>query len=225
MVKVVFENNNINDIFNGTAELEISGNHKRATYADGITAGKLVFVGSNLVRDGDTSYLSGGTINQLLITDENNDFAFKLTGANINAADLPHNYTTGSLDHPNELLSVMLRGRDRIVGSEMHDYLHGFGGADRIKGKRDVDDIDGGAGNDVLTGGRGGDVFYFNPAKDGKDHDVITDFEAADTLWIESASVTAVDAINQGQDTRLTLDGGSTILLKDIEKQDFLDSW
>jgi Ca2+-binding RTX toxin-like protein len=109
----------------------------------------------------------------------------------------------------------------------MHDYLHGFGGADRIKGKIGDDDIDGGGGNDILTGGQGSDVFYFNPSEQGKGHDVITDFTpkgpAADKLWIEEAIGTAVDSVHHGDDTRLTLSDGSTILLMGVEKQDF--SW
>ena len=223
MVKVVFESNNINDIFNGNAELEISGNHEKATYTDGLTQGKLVFLGTNLVRDGDTQYMSGGKINELLITDENNDFAFKLTGADISAKDLPHSYTTGDLTG---LLSVMLSGRDRVFGSDDGDFLYGYGRADKIYGKIGDDFITGGRGNDILTGGQGTDTFHFVPAEDGKSHDVITDFDIegpiVDHLFIEPATITAVDAINNNQDTLLTLTGESTILLEDVRKADLM---
>ena len=222
MVKVVFENNNINDIFNGTAELEISGNHNKATYADGITAGKLVFIGSNLVRDGDTSYMSGGKITELQITDENNAFAFKLTGANISAQNLPHNFTEGNLTG---LLSFMMAGNDRVIGSSINDYMYGYGGNDRLRGKVGDDNIAGGAGNDTMTGGKGSDTFYFNPVTDGKSHDVITDFDVfgpvIDHLWVENASYTVAEAHN-GRDTLVTLSEGSTILLKHVQLDDLL---
>jgi Ca2+-binding RTX toxin-like protein len=226
MVKVVFENNNINDIFNGTAELSISGNHKRATYADDLTEGKLVFLGSNFVRDSDTPYLSGGKIHQLLITDESNDFAFKLTGADISAKDLPHSFTTGNL---NGLMSVMLAGKDRVVGSELNDYLYGYGRADKINGKIGDDDITGGGGNDILTGGPGTDTFHFTPAEDGESHDVITDFDIegpiVDHFNIKPypSVIKAVEAVHNGHDTLLTLNGDSTILLVDVRRADLLE--
>lgn len=224
MVKVVFMNNNINDIFNGTAELKISGDHKKATYTDGLTEGKLVFLGSNFDRDGSTSYLSGGTIHQLLITDENNDFAFKLTGADVKAANLPHNFTSGDLTG---LMRVMLGGRDRVIGSEINDYLYGYGGADRINGKTGDDLINGGRGNDILTGGAGTDTFHFFPAKDGKSHDVITDFDivgpVVDHLWIEPLVGFPVEAVHNGRDTLLTLDDDSTVLLQNVRRADLLE--
>lgn len=224
MVKVVFENNNINDIFNGTAELKISGNHEKATYADDLTEGKLVFLGSNFVRDGNTPYMSGGTIHQLLITDENNDFAFKLTGANISAKDLPHNFTTGDLTG---LMSVMLGGRDRIIGSDDGDFLYGYGKADRINGKIGDDLINGGGGNDILTGGPGTDTFHFVLAEDGKSHDIITDFDIegpiVDHLWIEPLVGFPVEAVHNGRDTLLTLSNESTILLENVQRADLLE--
>jgi Ca2+-binding RTX toxin-like protein len=227
MVKVVFESNNINDIFNGTAELKISGNRQRATYADGLTEGKLVFLGSNFVRDGETPYLSGGKIHTLRITDENDDFAFKLTGADINAKNLPHSYTTGDLTG---LLTVMLSGKDRMIGSDDGDYLSGYGKTDWINGKTGDDFITGGRGNDILTGGPGTDTFHFVPTEDGKSHDRIIDFDIegpiVDHLFIEPIdplSIKAVDAIHKGHDTLLTLSGGSTILLDNIRKADLMD--
>jgi hypothetical protein len=226
MVKVAFENNNINDIFNGTAQLKISGNHKRATYADGLTEGELVFLGSNFVRDGGTSYLSGGKIHSLLITDENDHFALKLTGADINAKDLPHSYATGELTG---LLKIMLGGKDRIIGCDDGDFLYGYGKTDRINGKIGDDFITGGRGNDILTGGPGTDTFHFVPADDGKSHDFITDFDIegpiVDHLFIEPIdplSIKAVDAIHKGHDTLVTLSGGSTILLENVRKADLM---
>jgi hypothetical protein len=224
MVKVVFENNNINDIFNGTAELSISGNHKRATYADDHTQGKLVFLGSNFVRDGGTSYMSGGTIHELLITDENNDFAFKLTGAKIAAKDLPHTFTTGDLAG---LMSVMLAGKDKVIGSHHDNFLYGYGKADRIDGGIGDDMINGGQGNDILTGGPGKDTFHFILAEDGRSHDVITDFDiegnVVDHLWIEPLVSFGIDAVHNGRDTLLTLSDHATILLENVRRADLIE--
>lgn len=224
MAKVVHKNNNINDIFYVDSHLSIRGGHTRAVYEDGMTAGKLVLVGSNLTRDGNSEYLSGGWIKQVLITDENNQFAFKLTGAGISAKDLPHNYTSGDLTG---LLSTILDGRDKIVGGTYNDYLYGYGGRDRINGKTGDDDITGGRGNDVLTGGPGKDTFHFNPSVDGKGHDVITDFDVfgsdIDHLHIQSTTITKV--VDKGQDTLLRLGDGSTILLEDVRIEDLQAYW
>jgi hypothetical protein len=116
MAKAVHKNNNINDIFNGDADLRISKDRHTAVYEDDLTAGKLVFKGSNLTRETGTEYFSGGTIRQLLITDENNDFAFRLTGLKISASDLPHNYTTGNLTGLLSTLRLVLT-RSSAVGT------------------------------------------------------------------------------------------------------------
>lgn len=224
MAKVVFKNNNINDIFNGSAELKISGDQKRATYADGLTAGELEFLGSNLARAGNTEYFSGGTIRQLRITDENNEFAFRLTGADTKAKDLPRDYTSGDLTG---LLSTLLNGRDKIYGSKDGDFLSGYGGADKIKGGIGDDFITGGAGNDVLIGGPGTDTFHFVQSEDGRSQDVIRDFDivgsVVDHLFVEPQEID-VDRANGGRDTLLTLwDGQATVLLEDIRKNDLLE--
>jgi serralysin len=50
-----------------------------------------------------------------------------------------------------------------------------------LVGGSGTDLLFGGAGNDVLTGGTGADRFIFNAG-----HDVITDFNNADEIWLEN---------------------------------------
>lgn len=224
MAKVAFMNNNINDIFNGEAELRISRDGTKATYTDGLTQGKLVFVGSGFDRDGSTEFMSGGKIKQVLITDENNEFAFKLTGADVKARDLPHDYTSGDLVG---LLTTMLHGKDKILGSDDGDFLAGYGGKDRIKGLIGDDFITGGRGDDTLTGGPGTDTFHFVPNEDGRSHDVITDFDivgdTVDHLFIEGSEITSIREVNHHRDTLVHLGGQSTVLLQNIREADLYE--
>jgi Ca2+-binding RTX toxin-like protein len=226
MAKAVHKNNNINDIFNGDADLRISKDRHTAVYEDDLTAGKLVFKGSNLTRETGTEYFSGGTIRQLLITDENNDFAFRLTGLKISASDLPHNYTTGNLTG---LLSTLMAGADKVVGGRYDDYLYGYGGRDRISGGVGNDDITGGAGNDTLRGGSGSDVFHFFPATEGKSRDVIKDFDVwgsrNDVDYLHVDGHYTHRGANGGRDTLIVIDNGSTILLEDVRPSDIESYW
>ncbi len=124
------------------------------------------------------------------------------------------------------------RGVDTLLGGEGADTLQGGRGADQLSGNagddvliggRGADTLVGGAGADTLTGGRGGDRFVFNL---GGGDDLITDFEASDTIDLialetdfESLSITSV-----GSDLMISV-GDLTILLQDtnaVTADDFL---
>lgn len=88
-------------------------------------------------------------------------------------------------------------GTDVIYGEGGNDTLDGAGGNDTLFGRDGADVLAGGAGNDylgggigfdVLAGGAGADVFAFygNVARDGREVDVIRDFDAAagDRLYV-----------------------------------------
>jgi hypothetical protein len=87
-------------------------------------------------------------------------------------------------------------GNDTITGEGGQDYLFGDAGSDHINGGVDIDTIHGGAGKDFLTGGDDGDHFHFSVASHtqrGGMRDVITDFEAIDTI-----ELAAIDAKSGG---------------------------
>jgi Ca2+-binding RTX toxin-like protein len=223
MVKVVFESNNINDVFEGELALAISGNQKRATYTDEVTDGSLVFIGSNFTREGESVFLAGGKVEKLIINDEDGNLAGTLTGADVKAKDLSEAFAENGLTG---LLAVLLGGKDEIIGSNDADQLLGFGRADVIKGRKGEDSISGGAGNDTMTGGGDSDTFVFVQAEDGKGNDVITDFdvmgEVTDFLLFDGGEIATSARAHQNHDTLLTLDDGSTILLEGVKKADFV---
>jgi Ca2+-binding RTX toxin-like protein len=74
---------------------------------------------------------------------------------------------------------------------------------------------------DALTGGAGQDQFHFAPVASGNVQHTITDFEAGidrldvrQFLNITGASIPA--AVQQGNDTLITLDAHDTLLLKNV---------
>lgn len=224
MAKVIFESNHINDVFDGDISVAISANRKKATYTDDTTDGSLVFVGSNLHKQGgDIPLLSSGTVEKLIINDNEGTFAGVLTDVSVKAKALSDAFVADGLSG---MLAVLLAGKDTIIGSVDGDTLYGFGKADVIRGAKGEDQIAGGRGDDTLTGGKDADTFYFTPADDGKGDDVITDFdvegEVKDLLVIFDDEITHIARANKNHDTLLTLGNGSTILLEGVTKAEFL---
>lgn len=76
---------------------------------------------------------------------------------------------------------------DVINGQGGDDEILGLSGDDTLRGGAGDDLLDGGLGSDALTGGLGSDTFRFGSdllASSGGDVDVITDFEASDSIDI-----------------------------------------
>ena len=74
---------------------------------------------------------------------------------------------------------------DVINGQGGDDEIFGLSGDDLLRGGAGDDILDGGLGSDVKTGGPGADTFRFGAdllASGGGDVDVITDFEAIDSI-------------------------------------------
>lgn len=100
-----------------------------------------------------------------------------------------------------------LSGRDSLFGGKDNDFIDGGSGSDCIEGgggidvllgRKGEDKIDGGSGRDAifgglgddkLTGGKGRDTFVFDTStKNGKDVDLITDFEVnRDVIGLSSS--------------------------------------
>lgn len=73
------------------------------------------------------------------------------------------------------------RNADELIGDANNNLLFGDAGGDVIEGGAGDDLIIGGQGFDVLTGGEGADEFSFDNSFDDIS-DIITDFEAADSI-------------------------------------------
>ncbi|MEZ5805978.1 MAG: hypothetical protein R3E51_21560 [Rhizobiaceae bacterium] len=137
------------------------------------------------------------------------------------------------------LHEYLLRGKDTITGSDVGDWINGYGGknrihgedgadwifggrrADRLFGDKGDDSIYGNGGNDRLTGGKGADLFYFSETASNKV--VITDFDAVgdrqDHLSIHGDDTFRVK--KAGSDILLKFDDGDTILPLDVRLKDF----
>ncbi len=124
-----------------------------------------------------------------------------------------------------------LTGIENLTGSDFNDVLTGNGvldggagddvltGGEVIYGGAGDDVITGGAGVNTMSGGSGADRFVFGNS-DGRDW--ILDFDSTmDT--IEISGVESISAHQQGDDIRISLNGGinSYIYLADVEIGDF----
>lgn len=110
-------------------------------------------------------------------------------------------------------------GNDKLYGNEGADTLRGGDGDDSLFGGADIDFLIGGGGNDRLSGGEDADTYVF--AQNFGD-DRVRDFDAAlngDLIDLTAFGLTnetfadAVTISGQGDHTRITVDGGGTILL------------
>lgn len=103
-------------------------------------------------------------------------------------------------------------GNDRIYGGTGDDLLSGDDGHDSIDGGVGNDRIDGGEGRDTLTGGSGADSFEF---RNNTGRDIITDFEAGDTIYLDLWIESAIDYTDIMAQTRF-LDGDAIIDLSAV---------
>lgn len=175
------------------------------------TGAEVRFEGIGLKGNSD-DVLTAGKITSVTVFDAEHHKALTITDLDIKATKFMDVLFDQGTD---PLLFFLTKGNDRVIGN---------GGDDTIFG---------GAGNDILTGKGGSDLFYFqkyNPgveAKTGKETDVITDLDItgddADQLVIQQDFVSA--KTNKGQDTLLTFDDGSTLLLEGVKRSEFKEYW
>lgn len=64
------------------------------------------------------------------------------------------------------LAAMILKGKDKLFGSDESDVLFGYAGADVIKGNGGKDRLHGDSGKDVLKGGSGGDKLFGGGGRD-----------------------------------------------------------
>ncbi len=87
------------------------------------------------------------------------------------------------------LLTIALKGKDNIAGSNGNDFLRGFSGNDVISGNGGTDTIFGDLGKDTLSGGQGTDAFVFNSKLAKNNMDTVTDFVSGEDGLIFDTTV------------------------------------
>lgn len=119
-----------------------------------------------------------------------------------------------------------IAGVENVIGATVVDNLTGDGNANNLDGQGGNDVLTGAGGDDVLTGSSGNDRFVFST---GSGADTVTDFDAnaagggQDLVDITGYGITGLDfgarvvITDQGSDTLVTIDGGSTILFTGVD--------
>jgi Ca2+-binding RTX toxin-like protein len=220
MAKIKWNDSNAQG-FGGELLLSINAQHTKAVFTDDMFGGKIIFYGEDLKAKAGT--LDSGSVDKVVFKDGEGNEIVVATGGNYKASAFGNAIEQGqALGAYNALFG----GNDTVTGSGGNDSLIGLRGDDEIFGGKGMDSIQGGRGDDELTGGAGADTFYFE--NDRVQHDIIHDFvlagEATDDLEI-NGEVINIKAIHDGDDTKLFLDNGSTIILEDVRKADFMDYW
>ena len=203
----------------------ISADRKKAVYdlADG---GRIVLTGEKLKAEaGDPGELGSGTVEKLVFKNEDGSTGMTVSGK-YDAAAIGDAATANGAN--GIYYDVLFEGDDVIFGSDHGQSIWGGLGDDEIHGAGGKDTIFGQAGSDDMTGGKGSDSFLFYDEPGGRN--VIRDLDIkgndADRLYISSdVTVLSIEAVNHGEDTRLELDTGATILIKDVTRAQFIDYW
>ncbi|GAB2868931.1 hypothetical protein GCM10027277_42530 [Pseudoduganella ginsengisoli] len=104
-----------------------------------------------------------------------------------------------------------------LTGNALDNFLSGGNGRDVLRGGDGGDTLAGGGGSDLLTGGAGADRFVYAPYADGTaQHDVITDFNAAQGDRIVLSGVALASIGVAGANVLLTLSDGEMIELAGV---------
>ncbi len=119
-----------------------------------------------------------------------------------------------------------------VQGNKGDDSVSGSAGADILLGGQGNDTIEGGAGDDTLSGDRGADVLVggagkdlFHVTDDGST-DRILDFNSAvegDRIGVDPGVTFQVAQV--GQDTVITLSGGSQVVLVGVSMSTLHGDW
>nr|WP_260416210.1 calcium-binding protein [Pseudomonas cichorii] len=110
---------------------------------------------------------------------------------------------------------------DSLIGNAADNHLSGGRGDDLLSGGAGIDTLIAGQGNDTLTGGA--DTDYFVIDKNAGDVDTLTDFVIGTDRIVLSGFgpdvYSTMGISQQGADTRLTLDDGQVLVLKNVQSQ------
>lgn len=171
-------------------------------YADNF----LMFTGDNYSFNA-SGVPTAGTVTGILSMTTTNAgiMGMAALGISVSATSVYNAANTAGTADDRALLLQMLRGHDRINGSDDVDYMFGAAGNDSLFGKLGNDTLLGDAGNDALFGGAGNDALHGGVGADTISGGNGTDrlYGGADTTRdvfvfatvVESANSSARDAI------------------------------
>jgi len=114
-------------------------------------------------------------------------------------------------------------GEDKLFGDNGNDTIYGFEDNDIIHGGQGSDRIIGGPGNDILRGGKDPDTFEFWYKEKGKDK--ILDFDGASGDRIIVSRLANVTYTQTGNNLRLTVNKGHSVVLAGVSEMDFLQDF
>jgi predicted extracellular nuclease len=98
-------------------------------------------------------------------------------------------------------------GNDTISGGDGNDELNGGADSDTLMGDDGLDILFGGNGRDFLTGGADRDTFVLDANANGRDSDIVLDFEGIDTLSLIGAAGKAITITQRNNDVDIRSDG------------------
>jgi hypothetical protein len=205
----------LGDLIGDSYELSVKKSGKEATWTNFETNTEVVLQGTGLKEANDDSdAFSAGKVTGVTIFDAEGDAILQISNLNIKATKLAAAFDEGGFW---ATFSLYLEGDDVVTGTKKTDFLYS------------------GAGDDVLTGKGGRDFFVFASFYSGEvvddrkagdvEHDVITDLtttgDLQDVLSISGELEYTYKGTHKGQDTLLTFDGGSTLLLEGVTKAEY----
>ncbi|WP_363737436.1 Ig-like domain-containing protein [Sphingobium sp. LMA1-1-1.1] len=183
----------------------------------------LKFADGNEIRIGDiTSFIVGGSGNDVLIGTSGNDFVYGGDGDDqlqlLGGDDIGNGGTGNDLvaGHSGQDLLVGGLGVDQLIGGKGKDALSGDGGGDDLYGGDDNDILSGGRGDgDVVVGGAGDDIFKYSRG-DGRD-ELFDDYSAHwDVVWSASDQWNEAAGYHYNEQTGEVTGPGGAYLRKNV---------
>ncbi|MBJ7439816.1 MAG: cadherin domain-containing protein [Sphingopyxis sp.] len=183
----------------------------------------LKFADGNEIRIGDiTSFIVGGSGNDVLVGTGGNDFVYG--GAGNDQLFLLAGDDVGNGGSGNDMVAGD-DGRDLIIGGVGNDELIGGAGIDAISGDAGADDIYGGADRDILSGGRGdGDLVVGGAGDDtfkysrGDGRDTVFDEFANywDVVWTRTGGWNSAAGYSYNEVTGEVTGPGGIVIRKNV---------
>jgi len=109
-----------------------------------------------------------------------------------------------------------------VSGDGGNDVVRGGQGNDLVLGGLGDDFVSGDKGDDTMTGGPGADFFH-TFGDTGTDR--VTDFNRAegDSVWVDAGTTWSVGQV--GADTVISLSGGGTMTLLNVQASSLSGDW
>lgn len=162
--------------------------------------------------------LHSGIVEKLTLRDGDGDIMQVITGMKLDASQILGDNMS---EFTQALVTRMVYGGFKEIGTDVDDVINGFNGKDVLIGRAGDDEMAGGAGRDILTGGAGSDEFNFVV---GMGRDTITDFVANGGAGVQDfidGAFADVDSITQdGANTIVDFGGGDIYVLRNVNATD-----